>query len=268
MLDDNAIVCPRCGASQNGGSNAEYTKTFEHSSLNNKVSDAAYVSSDVSDTKFLSLYKIAKIKGLLFLINILLMLLPLVILFAPYFNFTGVNVASETYKLTSYPHSFNLIEFLKYNDKAFDCSECAWGIGPNSILSVPSFVLVLGALVPAAIGLFGCLMAIPAKKQNAYQAYMNNPEKYKKNIKNIAAFTFTFIGMIFPLIALLILKSKMDNLSYTYSTGKYYAYGEMALNQNSFTLGLVFSIVVPLIIVATVVLLLTLVISKKVDEVA
>lgn len=265
MLDDNAIVCPRCGASQGASSNAEYSSQYEKSNLNNGPSQMAYQPQEITDEKFLALLKLSRMKQLLNLSSLLLVYLALMLLLFPLFAFTGNRVGVPTLTFSSYPHGFNIIEFFKYNDNSFKYKEMSWGLGPDPLLTIPSMMLGIGVLFPATIGLVGCLVAIPANKQRVYQSYMTNNVNFIKNLKSVVPFIMIFFGIPFPLVGLIILKVGMNNM--VYSQSEIYAYGEVALNSSTFTAALVLAIIIPILLVTGLVLITQLVIKKKVEEI-
>lgn len=261
MLDDNAIVCPRCGASQSGSSNLDSIN--KPSSLQN-VQSPLEQHVEISDEKFNKLRKLFMIRNLAMLLGLLTVVSALLVFFSNMFVFTGVNAV-----VSSVPRDpFNFIGLYKYNDTASSVENAAWNVGPDSITTLMSVVPVVGFFTPVVFGLVGLLMMIPGKKETMYQAYLQKPEALPKAISNVGIFAMMYVGAILPIIGLIICRSTMNNLTYSYgSDSNYYAYGEMAMNDKAFTVALILAIVFALITIAGSILYTLLFIKSKVREV-
>ena len=261
MLDDNALVCPRCGASQSGQSNLD---SINRPTPNQNIQNVSKQHIEISDEKFNKLRKLLILKNLALCLGIFVIAAALIVFLSSLFVFTGKNVCPGEIAPRD---PFNFVKLFKYNDTASSVEDAAWNVGPESVTTMMSVVPVVGFFVPLAIGLVGFLMMIPAKKEALYQGYLQKPEGLPKAISNVAIFIPMYVGAILPIIGLIICHSTMNNLSYTYPTGRYYAYGEMALNNSIFTVALVLAIIFAVIVIAGSILYTLLFIKSKVKEV-
>jgi uncharacterized membrane protein YciS (DUF1049 family) len=261
MLDDNALICPRCGASQSGQSNLD---SINRPTPNQNIQNVSKQHIEISDEKFNRLRKLLMLRNLAMLLGLLTIVSALLVFFSNMFVFTGVNaVVSSVSK-----DPFNFIGLYKYNDTASSVENAAWNVGPSSITTMMSVVPVVGFFVPVVFGLVGLLMMIPGKKEVMYQAYLQKPEALPKTISNVGIFAMMYVGAILPIIGLIICRSTMNNLTYNYgSDSKYYAYGEMALNNSTFTVALILAIIFAVIVIAGSILYTLLFIKSKVKEV-
>lgn len=258
QLDDDAIVCPRCGASQENSSNAVYSTKFKDSPTVSKSveqSDSSQQHIEINpeiynDPSFSKYYKLRKIKSLLSLTMILIIVNVILVLFLPFFTFNGVNVGDPTL-ISSYPVTFSIVEHFKYgfmHDTG--ANNLYFNFAPESIVNMPAIVLALGAIVPAVIALMGLASAIPSKKGLA-TALTVSKKQVKRHLNMLVHSILGGFAGVMSIATFIYMHSVMQNVEYVYTDGRRYALGEIIETKGMFAAGLSVSIITTLIVVAT-----------------
>ena len=276
-LDNNAVFCSRCGANltsnvNNPGSIGPATGTGIAGDSGSAASNAASAFDDLyaQDAKFAGLFKIYKKKSLICLLNGLAIILPLFILFLPFFVLTGKNVADPSL-LKSYPVDFSFVEIFKYMSlaRSSKLNNVNFDFAPDGInTTIPSVILPI-LIVAVTIAIIGLLICIPSKKY-AVLAYLrkdnNGNNGFSKGIKSYTSFLPGAISAVTSLVALFIISGILNDTTYSYINEKPYALGEVGFNNGTLTFAIVISFVVLALIVGGQILLNIFFISSKVDD--
>ena len=274
MLDDDALICSRCGATQSSNDTAT---SYNHASFNESTTSAstpvnqggiANIKSEFdalynSNEKFRYLYKLAKLKALLGFFNILVLPLFLIVMLMPYAFLNGKNVGDPTLvSQSSFPIGLTLLNFFKYNDIAWSSKvkEVSTSLGPHQVNAAAAMMLpfVIAAGTHMVFGMFTTIVS----KKAFYNMFTQNEARLTKSMNRSLIFIPGAIALTLLIIPVIISNSLLSGLVYT----RTYALGEIEPNQSFLVAGLITYLVSMLVLIAGPILINSFLIKPKVSK--
>ena len=274
MLDDDALICSRCGATQSSNDTAtSYNKaSFNESTTSVSTpmnqGGVANIKSEFdalynSNEKFRDLYKQAKLKALLGFFNILVLPLFLIVMLMSYAFLNGKNVGDPSLvSQSSFPIGLTLLNFFKYNDIAWSSKveAVSTSLGPDQVNTAAAmmlpFVIAAGTLM-----VFGMFTTIVSKKA-FYNMFTQNEARLTKSMNRSLIFIPGAIALTLLIIPVIISNSLLSGLVYT----RTYALGEIEPNQSFLVAGLITYFVSLLVMVAGPILINAFLLKPKVSK--
>ena len=268
-LKDYETSCYRCGRDLSEAPKATSTNQVYVGTPDSGAPTEAFDSLYARDARFRGLYKLYKKRCLISLLNGLSFVVLFFAMFLPFFVLNG-NKVGDPSLISSYPQQYNIFGLFGLDSLARSSKlDTNWYFAPEEI-SVTLTSVTLPILIAAgAIALISVLVCIPTKK-GCVRAYNVNTKKgnaLTNNVRSFYSFIPGAIAALFSFVTIIIMSATMSGVTYTYDQHtKPYALGEMSANSSAFTLAIVFSIIILLVIIAGQILLNLFLIRPKLEE--